>query len=454
MRERRPTVLIVDDDDTFRSVVTRELRAAGFVADAVSRGDQVEEALLESTYDVVVLDLKMRGMDGIETLERIKSVRPLMEVIILTGHGSFESAVQALKLGAYDFLSKPCNLDHLESVIRRAAEARAVRSENVALRQALRRRGEEVVLVGRSAPVQSVLALINKVAPTDSTVLIRGESGVGKEVVARMIHGASRRDGQPLVVLDCAATQEHLVLSGLFGHEKGAFTGASERKHGLFELADSGTILIDEVGDAPISLQKRLLRVLETGMFHRLGSEKPLRVDVRVLAATNQDLEAGVRAGTFREDLYYRLNVVTIDVPSLRERPDDIPLFLEHFLAEFCPGNVPEVDPEVVGLFRQYRWPGNVRELRNVIERAVILSGGGRITLGSLPSNLVGQSSPWVAGPEERPLSLDEMQRRYLESLLERYEGRRGRVAALLGISERTLYRKLRARRREDPGQV
>jgi DNA-binding NtrC family response regulator len=413
----------------------------------------VEAALLERTYHVAVLDLKMPGMDGIATLKRIKEVRELTEVVILTGHGSVESAVQALKLGAYDFLSKPCNLDQLESTIRRAAQAWTMRSENAALRHTLSRSRVSANLIGSSAAIKEVRALIEKVAPTNSTVLIRGESGTGKEVVARAIHASNPRSERPFVVLDSGSTEESLALSELFGHERGAYTGANSRKHGLFELADSGTILIDEIGDAPMSLQTRLLRVLETGMFRRLGGEESIRVDVRVLAATHRDLESLVQNASFREDLYYRLNVFSIDMPPLRERIEDIEPLLDHFLTRFCPGSPPAVDPEAIRLLRGYRWPGNARELRNVIERALILSQGDTICPEHLPANLAGEGILWSEGSAEGPLALREVEQRYIRSVLDRYDGNRERVAAALGISERTLYRKLRVHRSKDPRQ-
>jgi DNA-binding NtrC family response regulator len=443
--DKAPSVLVVDDDDTFRNVLARELTAAGLVVETRSHGEGGEKALLESPYDVVLLDLRMSGMDGISTLERVKEVRPLTEVIILTGHGTVETAVRALKLGAYDFLTKPCDLDHLESTIRRAAQARAMRSENVALRRALSQRGDDAQLIGGSSSSQRVRELIAKVAPTDSTVLIRGESGCGKEVVARTIWRQSGRKSRPLLVLDCGATEESLALSELFGHERGSYTGALKRKHGLFELADAGTILIDEVGDAPMSMQTRLLRVLETGTFRRLGGEESIRVDVRVLAATHRDLEALVRKGSFREDLYYRLNVFTIEVPPLRERTNDLDDLVNHFLGRLCPGRASILGPEVLALLRDYAWPGNVRELRNVIERAVILAGDDPIAPEDLPTNLADPTSPWDLDGAKQPRSLQEVEQLYLEKLLKRYGGNRARVATALGISERTLYRKLRA---------
>lgn len=444
MMQKVPTVLIVDDDETFRTILARELTQAGLCVDTRSHGEEVESALMDVTYDVVVLDLKMTGMDGIATLERVKALRPLTEAIMLTGHGSCESAVKALKLGAYDFLTKPCDLDHLESVIRRAAQTRSMRSENAALRQALSRRGGDAGLTGHSPGIERVRDLIAKVAPTQSTVLIRGESGTGKEVVARAIHRESARCERPFVVLDCGATEETLALSELFGHERGAYTGATGRRNGLFELADSGTVLVDEIGDASPSLQTRLLRILETGTFRRVGGEESMHVDVRILAATHRDLESRVRDGSFREDLYYRLNVLTIEVPPLRQRAEDIAALVDDFLERFAPGAEHSVDAEAMTLLQGYSWPGNARELRNVVERAVILANGGRIGREHLPSSLKQSRDPWDPDTNARPLSLQEVERQYLKSLLDRYGGHRGQVAAALGISERTLYRKVR----------
>ena len=324
MSARGPSVLVVDDDDVFRGVLTRELRASGFAVAACARGEDVEAPLLTETYDVVVLDLKMPGMGGMATLERIKKLRPLVEVVVLTGQGSVESAVEALKGGAFDFLTKPCHLDHLESVIRRAAQARALRSANEALRQEVSRHADGGDLIGESEAIQRVRSLIEKVAATSSTVLIHGETGAGKEVVARAIHRLSARHERPFVVVDCTATEANIVLSELFGHERGAYTGATGLKHGLFELADSGTILIDEIGDAPASLQTALLRVIETGAFYRVGGERPVHIDVRILASTHRDLAELARAGKFRQDLVYRLDVFTIEVPALRQRVEDI----------------------------------------------------------------------------------------------------------------------------------
>jgi len=448
MTASQPTVLIVDDDDTLRQILAREFRRTGMRVDALPRGEDVEAAMLERTYDVVLLDMRMAEMDGIATLRKIKHIRPLTEVIMLTGHGSVQNAVQTLKLGAYDFLTKPCDLSHLESAIRNAARARAMRSENLALRRALDRHEGSVELVGRSRGMARVRALVEKVAPTRSTVLIRGESGTGKEVVARLIHDLSPARERQFVTLDCGATEEGLALSELFGHERGAYTGAESRKHGLFEIADSGTLLVDEVGDAPASLQIRLLRVLETGTFRRLGGEDSVHVDVRILAATHRNLEARTRAGSFRQDLYYRLNVITIDVPPLREHLEDVPLLADHFLARLRPGTPTAIEPEAMERLQSYHWPGNVRELRNVIERAMILSEDDTLHATDLPTGVTEASLEAANHDRQAIASLPEMEYRYLSSLIERFDGHRGKVAAALGISERTLYRKLEHRQK------
>ncbi|MFI5142740.1 MAG: sigma-54-dependent transcriptional regulator [Thermoanaerobaculales bacterium] len=438
------SVLVVDDDNVFRGVLTRELRASGFRVEALPRGEDVEAALRTDTFDVVVLDLKMPGMGGLATLETIKKARPLVEVVLLTGHGSVESAVEALKLGAFDFLQKPCDLDHLESVIQRAAQARSMRSANEALRHDVSRRADHDDLIGDSEAIRHVRSLIEKVAPTNSTVLIHGESGTGKEVVARAIHRLNARHDRPFVVLDCAATEVNLALSELFGHERGAYTGATGRKHGLFELADSGAILVDEIGDAPLALQTSLLRVIETGAFYRVGGERPIRVDVRILAATHRNLANLVREGRFRQDLFYRLDVFTIEVPALRERVEDIPALVAHFLTRLRPRAVPAVEPEAMATLMAYPWPGNVRELRNVIERGLILAQNGAIRPEHLPANFAMEPAVAAGWAGDQPPSLNAVELRYLQALLDRFGGHRGKVAAALGISERTLYRKLR----------
>jgi len=451
MSEISPAVLLVDDDEVFRTVLARELTAAGLRVTTLERGDGAVQALACATYDVVVLDLRMPGVDGLETLKQIKAERPLLEVILLTGHGSVESAVEALKLGAYDFLTKPCDLDHLEATVRRAAASRALQSENETLRRAMSRLQRAYELIGSSPATCELRALVARVAPTDATVLIRGESGTGKEVVARLIHRLSpTRRERPFVVVDCTATDENLALSELFGHERGAYTGATERRPGAFELADQGTIFIDEIGDAKSTLQASLLRVLETGAFRRVGGDREMAVDVRVIAATHRDLEAAVREGRFREDLLYRLNVISIPVPPLRDRRADIPELTAHLLAGLGRPEADAVSERALDLLTAYAWPGNVRELRNVLERAAILAGDGVIDVEHLPGNLAAGAAPGLSPRTAGIATLEEIELRYVLAVLERCHGDRAAAAAGLGISERTLYRRLRAARALD----
>ncbi len=439
-------VLVVDDDTTFRRVIVRELASMGFDAEGVASGEEALTATEHQEYDVVLLDMKLPTLDGIAVLKALKQAHPLTEVIMLTAYGTIDSAIRSIKLGAYDYLTKPCKLEELEAIIHRAGEKRALQQRNIILRQELARRDRFDEFVGRSKALQRILQLIAKIAPTDSTVLIQGESGVGKELVARAIHRHSPRKENPFIVVDCTSLHEELLQSELFGHEKGAFTGATALKHGLFEVADTGTIFLDEVGDMSISLQSRLLRVLETGTFRRLGGVKDIRVDVRIIAATNKNLSQEVAAGRFREDLYYRLNVVTISVPPLRERREDIPVLVRYFIEHsVVPGRQKKgISRGALNLLLHYHWPGNVRELKNVIERALILAEGECIEAQDLPSNLrVGLPFLAESGQTEH-LSLEEVERRYIAELLKEYGGNRSRVAKILKISERSLYRKIK----------
>ncbi|RMG55546.1 MAG: sigma-54-dependent Fis family transcriptional regulator [Acidobacteria bacterium] len=439
-------VLVVDDDTTFRRVIVRELASMGFEAEGVASGEEALAVTEHQEYDVVLLDMKLPTLDGMAVLKALKQAHPLTEVIMLTAYGTIDSAIRSIKLGAYDYLTKPCKLEELEAIIHRAGEKRALQQRNIILRQELARRDRFDEFVGRSKALQRILQLITKIAPTDSTVLIQGESGVGKELVARAIHRHSPRKENPFIVVDCTSLHEELLQSELFGHEKGAFTGATALKHGLFEVADTGTIFLDEVGDMSISLQSRLLRVLETGTFRRLGGVKDIRVDVRIIAATNKNLAQEVAAGRFREDLYYRLNVVTISVPPLRERREDIPVLVRYFIEHsVVPGRQKKgISKEALDRLLHYHWPGNVRELKNVIERALILAEGECIEAQDLPSNLrVGLPFLAESGQTEH-LSLEEVERRYIAELLKEYGGNRSRVAKILKISERSLYRKIK----------
>jgi len=368
-----------------------------------------------------------------------------MEVIILTGQATVENAVRTLKDGAFDFLTKPCNLEELETVTRKAFEKRSLVRENRLLHRELERHDRFKEFIGESKALRSVLEIISRVSQTDSTVLIQGESGVGKELAARAIYRISLRAGEPFIVVDCTSLQESLLQSELFGHERGAFTGAVERKHGLFEVADGGTLFLDEIGEISIPLQARILRVLDMGTFRRVGGVRDVKVDVRIICATNRNLYQMVQEQKFRRDLYYRVNVVCFTLPPLRDRPEDIPVLASYF-AEISPvarrRNI-KFSPDTLSVLGDYSWPGNVRELQNVIERALILADGDEVTVGDLPSSLRQGRSLVQQLTADRP-SLAELENSYITRLLEEFGGHRARVAELLGISERTLYRKLK----------
>lgn len=367
-------LLFVDDDDEFRSVAARHFRRHGFNVHEAPSGEAALELLERRHFDVAILDMRMPGMSGLELLEKLTLTDPECQAIILTGEGTIESAVQAMKLGACDYLTKPFALAELETIVLRASERRQLLKENVQLKEVLARQQVPTEMIGDSPQMREVFRLINRAGPTDTAILIQGASGTGKELVARALHRASPRASRPMVVINCAALPETLLESELFGHEKGAFTGAITTKQGLFELADEGTLFIDEIGEMPGALQAKLLRVLEDGSMRRLGSLKERRVNVRLLSATNRDLATEVAEGRFREDLYYRINVMTIQLPPLRERTGDIPLLVRKFLG---PGW--SIDPQALRLLEEYEWPGNVRQLINVIERAKILADDNRI---------------------------------------------------------------------------
>ncbi|HEY7727837.1 MAG TPA: sigma-54 dependent transcriptional regulator, partial [Candidatus Eisenbacteria bacterium] len=371
---------------------------------------------------------------------------PGTKVVVLTAYGTVEEAIAAMKEGAHDFLTKPCKLDELEAVIHKALEVQSLERENIALQRDLERLQPSDRFIGETAAVQELHALVARVAGTDSTVLIRGESGVGKELVARAVHRLSGRAKEPFVVVDCASLHENLLQSELFGHEKGAYTGAIRLKHGLFEVADRGTIFLDEIAEITPPLQVKLLRVLETGIFRRVGGTVDVRVNVRVIAATNRDLEAMIREGTFREDLYYRLNVFSLHIPALRERTEDIPLIVEHFIrhSAMVPKRRSRVSPEAMGALQRYAWPGNARELENVIERALILCDSGIIAPEHLPIGVRQGPSPDGQDSASRRPTLEEVERSYIRQVLDECRGHRQSAARILGISERNLYRKLK----------
>ena len=439
-------ILVTDDEEIFRKVLVKELGRMGFEAEGAGDANQAFEALRRCDYEVVLLDMRMPDMDGLTALKRIKEDHPLTEVIMLTAFGTIDSAIAAVKSGAYDYLTKPCELEELEATVLKAGEKRRLEQSNAALREELSRRDQWGEFVGSSDGLGRALTLIRKVAPSESTVLILGESGVGKELAARAIHTQSARTLNPFIVVDCASLQEDLLQTELFGHEKGAFTGAVGLKRGLFEVADTGTMFLDEIAEMTLGLQAKLLRVIETGTFRRVGGVKDIHVDVRIIAATNRDLGEACSDGTFREDLYYRLNVFTIMIPPLRERPDDIPVLARHFIAKGSPRRTspPQLSPAALDRLGRYQWPGNVRELRNVIERALILAEGDRIEPQHLPGNLLGPPPFSSESGSGQPLTLEEAEKLYIARLLAENAGNRGKVAAILNVSERNLYRKIK----------
>ena len=454
----KAVILIVDDDKNTRDGLERALRRAYDVYVAAS-GARALELLAEHNFDVLLSDVRMPGMDGITLLQRAVAADPDLICVLLTAYGNVETAVEAMKRGAYDFLMKPVNLDHLDLLLKRALRSRDVESENLNLHVQLDSKYGLGNIVGNSPAMRQVFESIQQAAPTQATILIQGESGTGKELVAHAIHRLSTRTKGPFVAVHCASLSQNLLESELFGHEKGSFTGAASRRKGRFELADGGTLFLDEVSEIDASVQVKLLRVLEERKFERVGGSETIEVDIRLVAATNQNLKTSVTEGRFREDLFFRLDVVSIVLPPLRDRLDDVPLFCDHFLKEFSEQNAKVVEgmtSEAVGMLAAYDWPGNVRELRNTIEKMVVLTRGDRLTARDVPSNIreaVRGSVPGSVG--RRPAgggglsevgaeSLAEAEKQMIFVALERHGDNRTKAAAELGISRRTLHRKLR----------
>lgn len=429
-------LLIVDDDDDFRDSVARRFRRRGYHVEEANSGEDALAAGQRRQFDVVVLDLVMPGMSGIEVLERWRKSQPECEVLMLTGQGTITSAVEAMKQGAYDFLTKPFPLGELETLIGKAYERRQLRKENIQLRTVLERSRPDSSMIGQSPAMLEVFRLIDRAGPTDKSILIQGESGTGKELVARALHQHSHRADNPMVVINCAALPETLLESELFGHEKGAFTGAVTAKQGLFEVADGGTLLIDEIGELAGSLQAKLLRVLEDGSLRRVGSLKERRVDVRLLAATNRVMEEEVKAGRFREDLYYRINVMSLQLPPLRDRVGDVRLLVQAFLSEGW-----EIEAEAIEAIEKYSWPGNVRQLINALDRAQIMADDGIIRCLDLPPEVLRPDSHEGHAHELQEEELASIQRSHILEVLRRERGNKARSARKLGINRRSLYR-------------
>jgi DNA-binding NtrC family response regulator len=437
-------ILIVDDEEPFRFLMASELGRAGHTVHGVKSGEEALTALATQDFDVVLLDLKMPGIGGMETLKRMKQADVSAQVVVLTGYPTIDDAIQAMKLGAYDYFTKPARIAEVEEVLKRAAEKQRLEKENLALRHMVAQKAPPPRIVGRSPAITSLRQQIARIAPTDANVLIQGETGTGKGLVAQAIYQQSRRATQPFLAINCSAFQETLLESELFGHEKGAFTGAVGLKQGLFEVADGGTLFLDEAAGMSHAMQAKLLQVLDAGELRRVGGTKTLRVDVRIIAATNKDLSLEVNAGRFREDLYYRLNVLSVHLPPLRERKEDIPVLLEHCLHRFrLPGQPAKlIAPEVVEYFTGYAWPGNIRELANTVERLAILVQGEVIGLDDLPSKT--HPAPAVAGDQAPvPMSLRDMERLHIMTVLSYTGGKKAQAARLLGIDTKTLNHKM-----------
>ena len=447
-------VLIAEDEPHLGNILESFLTGRGYHVTTRRDGRAALEALRGESYDVALLDIVMPEMDGLEVLRHVREEPSPPEVIIITGNGTIETAITAIKLGAYDYLAKPYRMAEIDVLVRRAWEKRQLSKENALLHNRLSRVDAVPEVLTQYAPMQAVLSLVERVAKSDSPVLVCGESGTGKELIARALHRLSGRGNNPLVDINCAAIAENLLESELFGHEKGAFTGALGRKTGLFELAAGGTLFMDEIGELDPKLQGKLLRALEQGQFFRVGGTQKVEVSVRIVAATNKDLQRAVQDGTFRSDLYYRINTISIDLPPLRDRAVDIPLIARHFLQQYGGANPPSLTEEAMAALQAYRWPGNIRELRNVIERAVLLANGGVIGAQDLPLQGIGAGGPSTPPSGATVSSLEELERRHIQAVLTQTNWHQGRAATALGISSKTLYRKIREYGFRRPGEA
>ena len=446
-----PTILIVDDEPGVRTALTGVLQDEGYVVESVASGEACLDRMTRGAVDLIILDVWLPGMDGLATLARLRERQVDSQVVLISGHGNIESAVRAIKLGAFDFVEKPLSLDKTVLVINNALRQRRLEAENRALRARVDR---TQTMIGESLAIRQLREQVAMAAPTNGRVLIYGENGTGKELVARLLHGMSRRRGATFVEVNCAAIPEELIESELFGHVRGAFTGAVADRRGKFEVADGGTIFLDEIADMSLKTQAKVLRVLQEQTMVAVGGEARIKVDARVVAATNKDLQAEIRAGRFREDLYFRLNVIPIFVPALRDRPEDIPLLADHFMAEFAREygrRVKRFDRGALVALQQAAWPGNVRELRNVIERLMIMVPGEVIAagdLGFLESSALGRAAEPIESAAERMTlheARDAFERTLILRTLAEQQGNMSRTSEVLGVERSNLYRKMKA---------
>ncbi len=456
----RKTILVIDDDDSLRRVVEYNLREEGYDVLTASTATEGLQVFQDNRVDLVVSDVRMPEMDGLELLARVKAMQPDMFVVLLTAHGSIASAVEAMKLGAFDYLTKPFDRDRLKATVRKAVDMAALANENRQLRQMIAERFSFASMIAGSRAMRAVTDTAARVAQTDTTVLLEGESGTGKELLAKAIHVHSSRSGAPFVTINCGAIPDQLLESELFGHRRGSFTGAVADKKGKFEVADGGTVFLDEIGELPLMLQVKILRVLQEREIDKVGDPRPIKIDVRVIAATNRDLEKMIADGGFRDDLYYRLAVVSIRMPPLRERTDDIPLLVDHFLEkhiERLGRTRPEVDKGVYTALNRYAWPGNIRELENVIERALVLDRDGRVGIDDLSPRL--QTADQQVGtlrmelPDEG-ISLEEVEKELLLAALQKNGWNQTRAAAYLKITRSTLLYRMQKFHLERPASA
>lgn len=442
-------ILVVEDGQSQREMLRDFLIKEGHTIAEAENGEKAVQSVVKGHFDMILLDYKMPGMDGMQVLKEVKKINPEIDVVIITAYGTIETAVEAMKAGAIDYITKPVDFDELLILVDRVSERRVLIRENEILRQELREKGVTLdKIVYRSQKMNALINMTSRVAASRATVLIRGESGTGKELFARLIHNLSPRSSKPIITVNCSALSESLLESELFGHERGAFTGASARRIGRFEESDGGTLFLDEIGDISAPVQVKLLRFLQEREFQRVGGNQTIHADVRIISATNRDLEAKVKEGTFREDLFYRLNVVVMDIPPLRERKEDVPLLVDHFLKRFSVENGKEIEgitSEARDLLLKYDYPGNVRELENIIERAVVISRNPVVSLDDLPftEERISAGNGGKKGGLLRG-SIEEMERKLILEAMEKVGDHQTKAAEMLGISERMLRYKLK----------